>query len=163
MTRFSAPWGRGLKWTSALSTLMCIALAAYALLRLPPAFLQTTLLWTLTPLLLVPLGALLFVVKGYTVHPSELIIHRLFWDTCFPLAGLRSADAVPNAMRGSMRLWGNGGLFCFTGRYWSRSLGHYRAFVNDWQQCVVLRLADKTIVLSTDDPEGLIRCLPTPP
>jgi hypothetical protein len=156
MTRFSAPWGRGLKWTSALSTLMCIALAAYALLRLSPPFLQTTLLWTLTPLLLVPLGALLFVVRGYTVHPSEL------WDTRIPLEGLLSAQIMPEAMRGSIRTCGNGGLYSFTGWYWNPRIGHYRAFVNDAAQPVLLRWEKKAVLLSCADPEAFVAEV-TPP
>ncbi len=42
-------------------------------------------------------------------------------------------------MRGSLRLFGNGGMFSITGLYRNRALGNYRAFVTDLKKTVVLR------------------------
>jgi hypothetical protein len=59
-------------------------------------------------------------------------------------------------MRGSFRLFGNGGMFSFTGWYRNRALGTYRAFVTDLKQTVVLRFEKKTIVLSPENPERFV-------
>jgi hypothetical protein len=59
-------------------------------------------------------------------------------------------------MKGSIRLFGNGGLFSFTGLYRNKKLGNYRAFVNDWHKCVILRFAKRTIVVSPNDPDGFV-------
>ncbi|MBM3902227.1 MAG: hypothetical protein FJ379_09065 [Verrucomicrobia bacterium] len=112
-------------------------------------------------LCLLPVGVvavcLLFVIRGYTVVPGALEIHRLLWTTRIPLKGLKAIRAEPEAMRGSLRLCGNGGLFSFTGWFRNRSLGLYRAFVTDTRRTVVLSLATRTLVVSPADPEAFVR------
>lgn len=43
--------------------------------------------------------------------------------------GAEIGDFSPEAIRGSVRTWGNGGFFSFTGLFWNRELGNYRAFM----------------------------------
>lgn len=156
---FAASWGTGLKWSSVLVTLVLAGVSASGFLW--PGFRQPGFgfwLHALPPVLILA-GALPFVVRGFTIQNGVLLVHRLLWDTTIPLAGLQSAEVVPHAMSGSLRTLGNGGAFSFTGRYWSKSLGHYRAFVNDWKRPVVLRWPERTIVLSCDDPEAFVAAL----
>jgi len=65
-------------------------------------------------------------------------------------------------MRGSIRTFGNGGLFSFTGFYRNRLLGAYRAFVTDPRQAVVLRFPKRNVVVSPGAPEEFVRDLPLP-
>ncbi len=102
-------------------------------------------------------GSALFTVRGYTVTPDAILIHRLFWTTRFPLAGLYSAEVEPEAMRGSIRTFGNGGLFSFTGWFYSKALGVYRAFVTDPHKAVVLHFDRRNVVLSPSAPEDFAR------
>ncbi len=51
-------------------------------------------------------------------------------------------------MKGSIRTFGNGGLFCFSGRFRNRKLGSYRAFATDPKLAVVLRFPDKIVVVT---------------
>jgi len=60
-------------------------------------------------------------------------------------------------LRGSIRLFGNGGFFSFTGVFQSRKLGRYRAFVTDPARCVILRFTGRVVVVSPADPEAFIR------
>jgi hypothetical protein len=108
------------------------------------------------------LACSLFVVRGFTIQNGTLLVHRLCWNTEIPLADLQSAEVIPDACRGSLRIFGNGGGFSNTGRYWNKGLGHYRAFVNDWKSPVVLRWPHKTIVLSCEEPEAFVSAV-TPP
>jgi hypothetical protein len=55
-----------------------------------------------------------------------------------------------------MRTTGNDGFFSITGRFWSRTLGWHRAFATDSSRAVVLRYADRTIVISPHDPQQFI-------
>ena len=64
---------------------------------------------------------------------------------------------MPRAMRKSLRTCGNGGFFSFTGFYWSKSLGAYRAYVTDLQRTVVLHYNKRTVIVSPDSPEDFIR------
>jgi hypothetical protein len=62
-------------------------------------------------------------------------------------------------MTKSLRTCGNGGAFSFTGWYWSKSLGFYRAFVTDLNRTVVLRFEKKTVVVSPGEPEDFAEAL----
>ena len=103
------------------------------------------------------LGATLYVIRGYTVTPEAILVHRLFWDTLLPREGIVSATAEPDAMKWSLKVWGNGGLFSFTGWYWSKRLGRFRAYVTNPNLTVVLRWEKRTAVVSPDDPEAFVR------
>jgi len=103
------------------------------------------------------LGLLPFIIRGYEITPDSLLIRRLFWTTRLSRSGLQSAEVVPGAMKGSLRLCGNGGGFAFTGWYRNKALGNYRAFVTDLKNTVVLRYATKTIVVSPGDAEGFVK------
>jgi hypothetical protein len=165
--KFGAPWGKTLKWSSALGILLItvITSGSAAYLRSSHHFDLPWFMHALPLLLLV--GTAPFIIRGYSLSPAELRVHRLFWDTRIPLTALRSVEVLPHAMKGSMRLCGNGGLLSYTGHYWSTRLSHYRAFVNDGSRTLVLRFSGaKTIVLSTDQPQALATALEqqiTPP
>ena len=169
MKYYRARWSVLLHVISWFVLAVCLAAGFGCLYHLLPARLFTgltsSLSWIL-PFALV-LGCALFTVRGYLVTEKTLFVRRLFWYTAISLDGLRSAQADPDAMRASVRTFGNGGAFSFSGYYWSRRLGVYRAYVTDLKQCVVLRFEKKTVVLSPEDPEDFARALmaihwPTP-
>jgi hypothetical protein len=147
MKQYQAPWGLLLRVFSTLATALLLGVAAIPGLEAG---------WLLLPLAILA-GALPFVVRSYTLRPGTLLVRRLWWDTRIDLAGLRSARFDPAAMRGSIRTCGNGGLFSFTGWYWSRQLRSYRAFVTDPNRAVVLTFDTRRIVVSPDNPEAFVR------
>lgn len=112
------------------------------------------LAWKVGVLALLLAASIPFTIRGYTVDDDEIGIRRLFWTTRIKKGDLTGAEVVPDAMRGSLRTCGNGGLFSFTGRYWSKKLGAYRAYVTHRHNTVVLRFLNRTIVVSPDDPEA---------
>lgn len=157
----AAPWGAFLKGISIVVTLLllgmfllgaCVVPADLPMLR--PAMLA------LPPMILLP--AALFVVRGYELRDGVLYVRRLLWTTRIALGELREAAIDPQAGAGSLRLFGNGGLFAFSGWFRNARLGRYRAFVTDWQQAVVLRASAGTVVLSPADPASFVRGLQTP-
>ena len=150
MSRFGAPWGTSLRVISALSTVFLLGLAF--LLPHAPAWVRVLFVCFLP-------GASLFAVCGYELTSDAILVVRPLWATRIPRAGLRSAAVHPDGLQGSIRTCGNGGLYSFTGWYWSRSLGRYRAFVTDPKRTVVLRFDRRTILISPDPPEAFIRVL----
>jgi hypothetical protein len=112
--------------------------------------------WLLLAVLVVPL---FYMVRGYTITPTELEIARVGWTTRWPLDGLRSAEVARGVMARSLRTFGNGGLFSITGRFRNARLGAYRAYVTDTERTVVLRFPSLTLVVSPDDPEAFSRAL----
>jgi hypothetical protein len=86
----------------------------------PPMDLLKWLLLAVAP------ACALFVVRGYTITPDAILVHRLFWSTRLPRVGLQSATAEPKVMRKSIRTCGNGGFFHSPGfigtKNWERSV-----------------------------------------
>jgi hypothetical protein len=164
MQRFdAAPWPTSLKASSFIATVLLVG-ASYAVIRAIPhgtraPFAETfgTLIAFVPPL--IALTALLYVVRGYELGPSGLLVQRLLWTTSVPLEGLSRAWHDPDVMRRSLRIWGNGGLYSVTGIYQNFALGRYRAFVTDPRQAVVLELPGRRIVISPADPSAFLQGL----
>src|SRR5262249_58403306 len=97
--------------------------------------------------LTVLLVALLFVVAGYEIDGTALRVRRLLWSTTVELEGLTRAWEDLNVIRGSVRVFGNGGLYSFSGIFWSRRLGRYRFFATDFNRCVVLVTRTRTVAV----------------
>lgn len=163
---FKAPWGRTLLITSIFTTFITLGSAALLVIGRPlPRFISLPVvdsLWlVITAVLLIPLGALPFIIRGYTLTKDGILIRRLCWNTVLPYAEMRSVEVEPLALSHSFRTCGNGGLYSFTGFYWSRQLGHFRAYVTDLNRTVVVRMQSRTAVLSPDDPEAFARTVST--
>ena len=165
MTRFpAASWPTCLKTTSWIATAV-LGGATYALIKAIPRgtrvpFAETFGTYVAFVPLLIALTAVLFVVTAFEVDGTELRIRRLLWATRVPLAGLTRAWHDPEAMKRSIRLWGNGGLYAVTGLFQNRSLGRYRAFVTDPARAVVLKLPKRSVVISPADPAAFLQLLP---
>jgi len=101
-------------------------------------------------------GPVPFVVRGYLLDANALWIQRLGWRTRIPLSGLCSVAHDPGALRGSIRLCGNGGLFSFTGWFWSKALGRYRMFATDPKRAVVMVFETRRVVVTPDRPEEFV-------
>lgn len=147
-TTFGAPWGRQLIVMSAIGTLM---------LGTPIVVQASRGFWIIPVMFLVIVVALVLqVVRGYEVSNGELRIKRLLWDTAWPLDGAATATLRPNAMRGSWRIWGNGGLFAISGRFSGSGLGRYHAFVTDPARTVVINTKRGIVVVSPDRPPDFV-------
>ncbi|MCX6966686.1 MAG: PH domain-containing protein [Verrucomicrobia bacterium] len=108
-------------------------------------------------LLTLVFGAVLFTIRAYTITPDAILVHRLLWDTRLPREGLLSATRETQAMEGSLKLFGNGGMFSFTGWFWSKRLGRFRAYATNLNCTVVLRWEKRTAVVSPDNAEEFVR------
>jgi Bacterial PH domain len=154
---YAAPWGKLLTLVSLLTTLVCIGasfIVWHNAARQPSGELAG---WTAVIPMLVLVIALLFMVRGYEITPDEILVERLLWRTSLRRSRLQSATADPGAMTGAIRVFGNGGLFSFTGLFRSRSLGKFRAYVTDPARAVVLRFPDRVVVVSPANPEVFAR------
>lgn len=157
---FKAPWGRTLLIASSFTTLLLLSAAfgmasgwrQLRLFTMPPA------LPAVMPLLILA-GALPFIIRGYVITKDGILIRRLWWNTVLRFEDIESAEAEPLALGGSLRTWGNGGLYSFTGHYWNNQFGYFRAYVTDLNRTVVVTLKSRTVVLSPDDPEAFARII----
>jgi Bacterial PH domain len=148
LAEFSAPWSRSLRRATAGAVTVLLAVMLVGLLAGPPQ-----LRWWPVAMVGVPLaalvGALPFMVRGYVLTPDSIQVRRLGWSTTLPLAGLVAVGGEPDGLRGSLRLFGNGGLFSISGWFWNRKLGRFRAYATDQDRAVVLRYRNGAKVVVT--------------
>jgi hypothetical protein len=161
--RFEAPMGRTIVWVSIVVCALAVALyfALGSSARLPGAP------WLLRWLRVLPMATVavtaLFAVRGYGLTREHILVHRPLWTTRLPRTGVVSVEHQAHAMRGSLRLFGIGGLFGVSGWFSSRALGRYRAFVSDPERTVIVRWADRVVVISPSPPESFVAALREPP
>lgn len=155
----AAPWSGFLKGVSSVVTLLLLGVSWLAASTMPVHASPLLHMAVIVLPLVLLLAAAPFVVRGYELRDGTLQVRRLCWTTRVVLGELREATIDPQAGAGSIRLFGNGGLFSFSGWFRNARLGRYRAFVTDWQCAVVLRGAACTVVLSPADPVDFVRAL----
>jgi hypothetical protein len=154
--RFTAPWSVGVKIISVLGTALLLGISLIGSQKIPESEpLAARLAATLLPLAVL-LVTLPFIVRGYVLTGGELRIERLGWQNHFSLADVVSVEADPDAMRWSLRLFGDGGLFGYFGWFWNRKLGTYRAYGTNPKNTVVLKLSNRTIVITPHDPARFV-------
>lgn len=95
-------------------------------------------------------------VRGYLLTDTALRVQRPGRLTDLPLAGLQKVEGQAEALAGSIRLFGNGGLFVIAGLFWNRRLGRYRAYATDPGRAVVLTWVDRKVVITPHDPQHFI-------
>lgn len=158
MKTYPAPWSKLLVGTTAMGTLVCVGVAVAVALNAKNAPGKEAIITAaaVLPMLVVVVSAL-FTIRGYAVSADEILVQRLLWSTRFERARLQSASVDPEALHRSIRLFGNGGLFSFSGWFLGPKLGRYRAFVTDPARTVVLRFADRVVVMSPSDPGAFVR------
>ncbi len=140
---YGAPWDKTLK---IMTTAVCVILIAISIF-IPGiyAFMPVTLI----------VVCLFLGVQGYSIRDGHILIHRLGWSTRYPLSELTEATVNPQAMVGSIRTFGIGGLFGYIGYFRNTILGKYLAFVTDTKKCLVLGFGEKRVVISPDAPEEM--------
>ena len=151
MKSYAAHWGTSLILMSSLATLLIAGIIARMIWR---GYHHP---WTIVFLGGIIGIAALFTIRGYSITPDAIMVHRLFWNTRLPRAELASAKFEPNATAKSIRTFGNGGLFSFSGFYHNKTLGTYRAFVTDPKQTVILTFPNRKVVVSPAQPDDFVR------
>ncbi|HEY5103382.1 MAG TPA: PH domain-containing protein [Steroidobacteraceae bacterium] len=148
---FRAPWSASLKTASSIAVVLLLGIAVTGIWLLPA---RAPLLRTFMAVL--PAGiaalALLFMVSSYKLTVTMLEIRRPFWTTTIELSDLVAVAGDAEALRGALRVFGNGGLFSFTGVFWKRGIGLFHAYATDPGRAVVLKFKKRTVIITPDDP-----------
>ena len=154
MKYYKAHWGGRLVSLSVLQTALCLGAAVYGLLQ--------GHWWLSLAAVALTVGCALFSILGYTVTPDVILVHRLFWATRLPLAGLQSAQTGPRGRSWRSIFIGNKGFFFFGGWSYVPGSGFYRIFATDPNQKVILHFSKRKVVASPSAPEEFIHDLPLP-
>jgi len=151
----SAPWGTKIRVVTGIVVGLGIT-AAIALPRFLRDGKAPMLLQLLPTIVVVAIfaGTGLFVVRGFEVSDKQLLVTRSFWKTAIDLADLTSVEADPKACKGAFKTLGNDGVFAMCGRFYSKKLKSFRAFVPAPKNSVILKFATRTIVVSPQNPKS---------
>ena len=147
-TRFTAPWG---KLLAGLTTVGTVAIGGAAIAT------AATM-----PVLAGALGATMLVcaagaVTGYRLEGDTLVIERVGRDKRVSLRGLTGVRHAKNLIDGALRV-GNGGLFVFSGYYWSSKLGWFRLHGNDiLGRAVLLEIGEQKWMITPADPDAFVK------
>ena len=147
---FKAPWGIKITCMTLAVSLLLLGISTYLLFADRGNNIYGLRIYG--PMLIL-LGALLFIIRGYTISGNTLLVHRLIWNSRIDLSGLVSVEINPEAMSYSIRTFGNGGLFSISGLFRNKTLGSYRAYATDPKRAVVLKYKKRTIVVTPDRPD----------
>lgn len=148
---FKAPWDLLL---IILTIVLCLFLLGLNLLT-------TQLIPTLFALLII-FGSAAFGIYGYRIEKGKLRIIRLGWSTFINLDDIKEVKFVPNAMKGSIRIFGIGGLFAYVGNFKNRLLSNYKAYATHRRLTVVITThKNEAFVITPDHPNEFLEVMKT--
>lgn len=154
-THFAAPWSTSLKVISISASVLLLAVTLFVPLPADSPDMFGWLLRLLPAVILV--SCALFTVRGYEIANGCLLVQRLVWKTRIPLSRLTQAEHRPGPFGFAWRTCGNGGLYSFTGWYYQKPLGAFRALATRTTDGVILTFSDrKPIVVTPDDPARFV-------
>lgn len=146
--RFKAPWDfKLIAFTSGIIILFA------ALNFVTPNVYVALLLWSIV------IGCSVFGVYGYSIQDGKLKILRLGWSKEILLSEITNIENKPNAMMGSIRTFGIGGVFGYIGKFRNSILGHYTAYATNTEKTVEVESNGIKYIITPDDPEELVASL----
>ncbi|MCF7669224.1 MAG: PH domain-containing protein [Verrucomicrobia bacterium] len=113
---------------------------------------------SIVPLLII-IGTAMYLVRGYSIKPDYLGVQRLFWETQLPLTRVNKIVVDSEAMRGSLRVFGNGGFLGFFGLFKNKKLGYFRAYATNPKHSVVLMGDKRSYLITPEHPRELVDAL----
>jgi hypothetical protein len=158
----SAPMGRRLIYAMAFSVVALLVVFGVnfyvAEFRLSPHVAPGAKLMQIVA----PLIGFLFLIPSFLFERSRMSRFRIEDNVLvlgrkrYSMPGLVEVGRDPDVLRRAIKLFGNGGLGSIRGKFRSKRLGVFYAFLTDTQTAVVLKWPDKTVAVSPADPEFFI-------
>jgi uncharacterized protein (DUF58 family) len=105
------------------------------------------------------LSGWLFSPISYVVTDTRVVVRRPLFNVLINRGDITNVIVDPVAMRGSIRLGGNGGLFGFTGYFRNSKLGSYKAYATDPARAVVVETRDGVYVLTPKNVSEFVAAL----
>lgn len=157
MREYSASLGNLSKVISAFGTLFLLGIFVYSGYlnysepRKEFAFMTAFGLF----MILLPVITYFYMPKFYVINEDALLVKRLAGNFRIPLSTIENVElASKEDMRLTMRTFGNGGMFGFTGYFRNSRFGRMRWFVTQRVNYIVITTNDqKKYVISPDEPE----------
>ena len=111
--------------------------------------------------LVVIIGSYLYSTSKYSLTKSELIIHRPIKDRIIGIEDITEIKSIDSGdLAGTIRTFGNGGLFGYYGKYQNPKIGLMIWYVTQRKNRILIQTKQgKKVVISPDDMGLLNRIL----
>jgi hypothetical protein len=154
VTRYRAPWARGLRGTTwavvVLLAFVAAAVVAFAAGTGGPA----AAAWTAAIVFPALAGTLLLVralaPRGFIVDAEAVRVQRTLGDVIIPFSRLRAVARFPGPLATPALLLGSAGVFGYHGSFWSRSLGAFFLYATRRTDLVLLDTDGERFLLSPE-------------
>lgn len=158
---YQAPWGRRVWLITTTVTVLGIATTAALPLLLPVRKTEDRWALWLAPAVVCAIigGTALWMIRRFELTDEALVVRRPLWANSLPLATVESAEVDARACEGAWKTTGNDGLFAMHGRFRSKRLGKFQAYVTDPANSVVLKVTGDIIVVSPANPRQFVNDL----
>ena len=148
-SQFTAPWDGMLITITTVIVALLIGLAYFT-----ENWISTVISWSII------LGSAAFGVYGYSIQNKNIKILRLGWSKDIALSQIKTIEVKPNAMMGSLRKWGIGGLFSYLGYFSNQILGDYKAYATHRKKTVLITTKENNqIVISPNAPQLFVKAV----
>ena len=124
--------------------------------------LDRELLYSLIPLVVILLG-LIIGCEGYApqcleIGDDRIVVVRRYVSVTIHRAEIVSLQPLEKKdLRGVIRLCGDGGLFGYVGKYWSKRLGSFSLYATSRSNLFLIKTATRgKIVLGCSEPEKIL-------
>lgn len=156
---YSAPWGRKIWLITGATSLIGIGSAVVLPFVIPIRHPDDRWAIWIAPIIvmLIVVGTSFWRIRRFELTDNQLLVHRVLWSNPIELAQIKSAEFDPVACKGAWKTMGNDGLFAMHGRFHSKHLGKFQAYVTDPVNSVVLKLPTDTVVVSPENPRSFVR------
>ena len=161
MRRFGAPWDRQLL-TSTIALLAVIAITAIAGVSGAIQANLRGIAWAVAVFSAsVAIGAWGLAPRGFAIGDRRLRLLKNGWpSTEIPLDEIRTIALLDqDALSGSLKILGMGGLFGYYGLFRSPTLGSYRLHATRAGGLVLVRTGSRTFVLTPEPADGFAEAL----
>jgi len=108
---------------------------------------------------LIFLTALLFAPRSYVINDREIIIRRLGADIKLPLSQIDEVKCITRRQVGMfpLRTFGVGGFAGYYGKYWSKKLGSFNAYLTNGNDLVLIRCKNnRKYLISPQRPDDFV-------
>ncbi len=159
---FTASLDKTAKWvtagTAVLFVLICILSPA---LQQGPYFVSVGIALILVSIYL---GSYLFRVTAYEVTPDRLIIHRPLKDKVLEKKDIIRVELlIAGALKRSLRLFGNGGLFGYYGKFSNSRFGYMTWYATNRTNPVLLHMTGgKKVIITPNEGEAFVAACSNP-
>lgn len=104
--------------------------------------------------------ALGFAPRKYRITGMDVSIERGFGAKRIPLDSITAVERLePEALRGTWRVAGIGGLFCWHGWFRNKQLGEFFMSATRSDRLVLIRTGNQRFVLTPDAPHDFVETL----